>query len=208
MNGLGSFTYLGDIPATARPVGTGRLATVKIGIVIGSIREGRKGELVAKWVEQAFTAREGVEAEILDLKDFQVPLLTSATVPAAANRNYDSPEVTRWSQAVDSCDGFVFVTPEYNHGVPGPFKNAIDSIGPEWTGKTVAFVAYGADGGVRAVEHWRQIVVNFQMVDVRAQVSLSLFADFDQQGFAPQARRDGEIATLVDQLVDLTNRLA
>lgn len=111
---------------------------MKIGIVIGSIREDRKGELVGKWVEHAGAAREDVAVEVLDLREFDVPLLTSATVPAAADRAYDSPAVTRWGQAVDACDGFVFVTPEYNHGVPGPLKNAVDSLGPEWTGKTIA----------------------------------------------------------------------
>lgn len=181
---------------------------MKVGIVIGSIREGRKGGLVAEWVEQAAAARDDVTVELLDLKEFSIPLLTSATVPAAANRQYDSPEVTRWSQAVDGCDGFVFITPEYNHGLPGAFKNAVDSLGPEWTGKTVAFVSYGADGGVRAVEQWRQIIVNFQMVDVRAQVPLSLFTEFNDQGLAPQKRRDGELATMLDQLVDLTARLS
>jgi NAD(P)H-dependent FMN reductase len=181
---------------------------MKIGIVAGSIREGRKAELVARWVEEAAAERGGCEVEVLDLKEFDVPLLTSGTVPAAANRKYESSEVTRWSQAVDACDGFVFLTPEYNHGVPGPFKNAVDCLGPEWTAKTVAFVAYGADGGVRAVEQWRQILANFQMVDVRAQVSLSLFSDFTADRFAPQERRAGELDTLLDQLVDMTTRLA
>ena len=60
--------------------------------------------------------------------------------------------------------GFVSDTPEYNHGVPGAFKNAVDSLGPEWVGKAVGFVSYGADGGVRCVEHWRAIVASFQMV--------------------------------------------
>ncbi len=181
---------------------------MKIGIVIGSIRDGRKAESVGKWVQDAAAGREGVTVEVLDLREFGIPLLTSATVPAAANRNYDSDEVNRWSAAVDACDGFVFITPEYNHGLPGAFKNAVDSIGPEWTGKTVAFVAYGADGGVRAVEQWRQVVANFQMFDVRAQVSLSLFGDFDEHGLALQPRRDAELAGLLDQLVDLTTRLA
>jgi NAD(P)H-dependent FMN reductase len=181
---------------------------MQIGIVIGSIREGRKGELVGRWVERAAADRDGVAVAVLDLKQFRVPLLTSATAPAAANRRYDSAEVTRWSQAVDACDGFVFITPEYNHGVPGPFKNAVDSLGPEWTGKTVAFVSYGADGGVRAVEQWRQIVASFQMVDVRAQASLSLFTEFNDQGLALQQRRDRELATLLDQLIDLTARLS
>ncbi|GAB3562088.1 NADPH-dependent FMN reductase [Amycolatopsis endophytica] len=181
---------------------------MKIGIVIGSVRSERKGEQVAKWVEAAASERDDARFEVLDLRDFDVPLFTSPVVPAAANRQYDSPNVTRWSQAVDGCDGFVFVTPEYNHGVPGAFKNAVDSLGPEWTGKTVGFVAYGADGGVRAVEQWRQIVANFQMIAVRAQVSLSLFADFDGDSLALQDRRTAELTTLFDQITTLTSRLS
>ncbi|WP_324617852.1 NADPH-dependent FMN reductase [Mycolicibacterium diernhoferi] len=113
-------------------------------------------------------------------------------------------QVRRWGQAVDACDGFIFVTPEYNHGVPGAFKNAVDSLGPEWFGKTVGFVSYGADGGVRAVEQWRQIVANMQMFDVRAQVALSLFSEFGPGGFTPAGRRPGELSVLLDQLITLT----
>lgn len=91
--------------------------------------------------------------------------------------------------------------------MPGAFKNAVDSLGSEWFGKTVGFVAYGADGGVRAVEQWRQIVANFQMLDVRAQVSLSLFAEFGADGFTPLERRVGELAALFDQLITLTAKV-
>ncbi|KXP13192.1 NADPH-dependent FMN reductase [Tsukamurella pulmonis] len=180
---------------------------MKIGIILGSIRDGRKAEEVGKWVAAQAEAREGVEITVIDLKAFDVPLLTSATVPGAANRNYDSAAVTAWGKAIDAEDGFIFVTPEYNHSVPGGFKNAFDSIGPEWTGKTVAFVAYGADNGVRSVEHWRQITANFSMVDVRAQVSLGLFTDFDGDGaFTPLERREHELATVLDQLIAATTR--
>ena len=130
-----------------------------------------------------------------------------ATVPGAANKVYDSPEVTAWSQAVDACDGFIFVTPEYNHSVPGAFKNAFDSLGSEWGGKTVAFVSYGAESGVRAVEHWRQIVSNFSMVDVRQQVSVSRFVEFGPDGFTPNDRRADEFQTLLGQLLPLTAKL-
>ncbi|MFN8111505.1 MAG: NAD(P)H-dependent oxidoreductase [Thermoleophilia bacterium] len=179
---------------------------MRIGIIIGSIREGRKGEHVARWVHEVAAARGDADLTLIDLKLFDVPPLTAPTVPAAANRDYDSPQVVAWGAAIDACDGFVFVTPEYNHGVPGAFKNAVDCLGPEWTGKAVGFVSYGADGGVRAVEHWRQIMANFQMVDVRAQVALSLFMDFDDSGFAPVARRAGELGGLLDQLVAATAR--
>ena len=145
---------------------------------------------------------------MLELADFDVPLLTSATVPGAANKQYDSPQVTAWSQAIDALDGYIFVTPEYNHGVPGGFKNAFDSLGSEWARKPVAFVSYGADNGVRAVEHWRQIVANFHMVGVRQQVSLSRFREFGDDGLALLDRRDGELDTLFDQLESMAATLA
>lgn len=181
--------------------------SMKIGIVIGSIREGRFGESVGHWVKELSDARPATY-ELIDLKAYGVPLLTSATVPGAANKQYDDPAVTAWSHAIDSCDGFVFITPEYNHGVAGPMKNAYDSLGAEWRGKPVAFVAYGADGGVRAVEQWRQIVANFQQYDVRNQVSLSLFHDADDNGFAPQERRAEEVARVLEDLEGLVAQLA
>ncbi|MGW0163317.1 NADPH-dependent FMN reductase [Mycobacterium sp. NPDC003323] len=179
-----------------------------IGIILGTIREGRAGEAVAHWVHEHASRREGTDFEVIDLKAFDVPLLTAPVPPAAANKQYDSDNVRRWSQAIDRCAGFIFVTPEYNHGVPGALKNAVDTLGSEWFGKTVGFVSYGADGGVRAVEQWRQIVANFQMLDVRAQVSLSLFTEFGDDGFVPADRRTGELDTLLDQLIGLTDQVS
>lgn len=190
------------------PIDFGHSPVMTIGIILGSIREGRAGEAVARWVHEHAARREGTEFGVIDLKAFDIPLLTAPVPPAAADRKYESEDVRRWSQAIDAHDGFVFVTPEYNHGVPGAFKNAVDSLGPEWFGKTVGFVSYGADGGVRAVEQWRQIVANFQMLDVRAQVSLSLFGEFGEGGFTPQERRAGELDTLLDQLITLTDQVS
>lgn len=181
---------------------------MKIGIILGSIREGRSGASVAEWVAGRAGSREGATYELIDLKTFDVPLLTSATVPGAANKQYDDERVTRWSQTIDSYDAFVFVTPEYNHSVPGGLKNAFDSLGGEWANKPVAFVSYGAEGGVRAVEHWRQIVGNFHMYPVRQQISLSLFTEFGAEGVEPAERRADEIATLFDQLEQATRRFA
>ena len=179
---------------------------MKIGIILGSIRQGRSGASVARWVADQAVSREGVDYELIDLKAFDVPLLTSATVPGAANKQYDDERVRNWSTAIDNCDGFVFVTPEYNHGVPGALKNAFDSLGNEWADKAVAFVSYGAEGGVRAVEHWRQIVANFHMYGVRQQISMSLFSEFGPEGVQPAERRADEIATLFDQLEAATRR--
>ncbi len=108
----------------------------------------------------------------------------------------------RWGDDINACDAFVFVTAEYNHGVPGAFKNAFDSIGPEWQGKPVGFVSCGSVGGVRAVEQWRQIVATFGMHDVSSQVSMSTFEEFDEQGgFAPSPRREKELRRMLDELL-------
>ena len=173
---------------------------MKIGIIVGSVRRQRLGEAVARWVAQNAQARGDAEYEIIDLADFRLPVFDGDS-PMRSHKHYELPEVQRWSDAIDACDAYVFVTPEYNHSVPGAFKNAVDSLGPEWLGKSVSFVAYGADGGVRAVEHWRQILANFDMHDVRAQVSLGLFTDVDDTGFAPLERRSAELTRMLDSLV-------
>ena len=169
----------------------------KIGIILGSIREGRSGEAIANWVKEIADKREsGVEYELLDLKSFNVPLLESATVPGMANGQYDNANVQAWADAITSCDGFIFVTPEYNHSVPGPFKNAFDSIA-EWQGKTVAFIGYGFSGGVRAVEAWRLAVANFSMHQIRAQVEVNLITDMTDGEFTPADFKAG----LVDSIL-------
>ncbi|GAA1781753.1 NAD(P)H-dependent oxidoreductase [Nostocoides veronense] len=179
-----------------------------VGIILGSIREGRTGEVVANWVLEQAEARGDADYELIDLKTFDVPLLTSATVPGAANKQYDDERVTAWSHKIGSCDAFIFVTAEYNHSVPGAFKNAFDSLGNEWADKPVGFVSYGAEAGVRAVEHWRQIVANFRMVGVRQQVSFHLFLEFGPEGFQPAERRPEELKTLLDQLTNRAGQLA
>lgn len=155
---------------------------MKIGIIIGSTREGRNGEAVGKWVEQHAHAKGGSDYELIDLKSFDLPLFTSQPLPMMAYKQYDSEAVTAWSRAIDACDGYVFITPEYKHGVPAALKNAVDSLGSEWSNKSSALVGYGAVGGVRAVEQWRQILPNFSQHVVRGAVDLSLFTDFAEDG--------------------------
>ena len=181
---------------------------MKIGIIVGSIREGRLGLQIGEWIKQQADVRgRAADYVLIDLKGFDVPLFTSATHPMMAKKHYDDARVQAWSDAIDACDAFIFVTPEYNHSVPGAFKNAFDSLGPEWTGKAVGFVSYGAESGVRAVEAWRPIVANFQMVDVRQQVSLSTFGEFDGTQVTPNDRRPGEAKTLFGQLEKMTTAL-
>ncbi|WP_114905985.1 NADPH-dependent FMN reductase [Ornithinimicrobium murale] len=180
---------------------------MKIAIIIGSVREDRKGDDVGRWVKEQSADRDATY-ELVDLKTFDLPVLTSPTVPGAANRQYDDERVTRWGQTIDAYDGFVFVTPEYNHGIPGGFKNAFDCIYPEWTKKAVAFVSYGAMSGSRAVEAWRVVVANADMYDLRAQVALSTFSEFDGDTFTPADRNAEEAADLFASLEAASTALA
>lgn len=174
---------------------------MKIGIINGSIRaEGNTGT-VAKYVHEIAGQRNGdVEYVQIDLAGYNVPLLTSMVHPMVANKNHEDPNVQQWSDAIDALDGYVFVTPEYNHGVPGGFKNAVDVLGPEWVGKPVSFVGHGAVGGVRAIEQWRQIVANFSMPVVRAELNFNLFIDWNDGTFAPAERHPAEVNAMLDQL--------
>lgn len=175
-----------------------------IGVFLGSVRSGRIGEHIGDWVMDAAAERDA-DYRLLDLADFDVPHLVAEVVPGAANKQYDDPAVTAWSEAVDACDGFVFVTPEYNHSIPGTMKNAFDSLFGEWAGKPVAFVGYGADGGVRAVEHWRQIVANLSMTDIRNQVVLNIFGEDVNDG--ELSPREHKQAALTRALSDLEEKL-
>jgi NAD(P)H-dependent FMN reductase len=181
---------------------------MRIAIIVGSTRPGRRGTTVGHWVNDHAQQRDDVPGkvafELVELEDFDLPLLEEPTVPAAADREYEIPETRAWSEAVDRYDGYVFVTPEYNHGVPAAMKNAVDVLGPEWANKAVGFVSYGANGGVRAVEHWRGVLANLMMTDVRAQVALMTFEDWKDGEFRPLDRREEELEQMLDQLVEMT----
>jgi NAD(P)H-dependent FMN reductase len=181
---------------------------MRIAVIVGSTRPGRKGTTVGHWVADQAQQRDDVPAktefDLLELEDFDLPLLDEPMVPAAADREYEIPQTRTWSAAIDRYDGFVFVTPEYNHGVPAAMKNAVDVLGPEWAHKAVGFVSYGANGGVRAVEHWRPVLANLKVSDARAQVSLMAFDDWKDGGFRPLDRREEELDAMLDELVELT----
>ena len=183
---------------------------MKIGVIIGSIREGRVADQVADWVLERAQQQGGAEFVRVDLKDHKLPLLTDPTVPGAANKQYDDEATTAWSALIDSLDGFIFVTPEYNHSVPGAFKNAFDLLGSEWSDKAVAFVSYGADNGVRAVEHWRGATTNLRLYGARNQLSFGRFTEFgeDMATFTPNERREGELKTMLEELVPLTKAIS
>lgn len=173
---------------------------MKIGIINGSLRTEGNTAVAAQFVHDIADQRADAEYELINLADYNLPLLTTMVHPMVANKNHDDANVQQWSDTIDAFDGYVFVTPEYNHGVPGGFKNAVDVLGPEWVGKPVAFVGHGSVGGVRAIEQWRQIVANFSMPTVRAELNFNMFFDWNDGVFAPAERHPAEGAAMLDQL--------
>jgi NAD(P)H-dependent FMN reductase len=176
------------------------MSQVRIGIIIGSTRPGRNGEQVAKWVYDHAVARDDAAFELIDLADFQLPHLDEAT-PASAGQ-YANAHTRAWADKIASFDGFVFVTPEYNHSTSGALKNAIDFIYREWNDKAAGLVSYGVHGGVRAAEHLRLVLGEVQIADVRQQVSFAFSSDFvNYTEFAPTGGQEAQLATQLDQLV-------
>lgn len=175
--------------------------TVKIAVIIGSTRPGRNGEQVAKWVQETASRRTDAEFELVDLLDFKLPHLDEA-MPASLGQ-YANAHTQAWAAKVAEFDGYIFVTPEYNHSTSGALKNALDFVYGEWNNKAAGFVSYGASaGGSRAVEHLRLIAGELQLADVRAQLALSLISDFENFSvFKPTLQHEAALGVVLDQTV-------
>lgn len=149
-----------------------------IGIILGSTRPGRRVQLVGDWIaDNARARRDGVTYKILDLADFGLPILDEAA-PAKFG-TYANEHTKRWAAAVDECDGFVVVSPEYNHSFTAALKNAIDFLSAEWANKAAGFVTYGIQGGIRAAEQLRVVFAELEVATVRDAVGLQMFSDFE-----------------------------
>jgi NAD(P)H-dependent FMN reductase len=171
----------------------------KIGIILGSTRPGRNGEAVAKWVLEHAEARGDADYELVDLLDFSLPHLDEAIPPSMGQ--YQNEHTRAWAAKVAEFDGYVFVTPEYNHSTSGALKNAIDFVYAEWNNKAAGFVSYGSAGGTRAVEHLRLIMAELQVADVRTQVAFSLATDFKNYSeFTPAPHHVRTLNVMLDQV--------
>ena len=173
---------------------------LRVAIILGSARPGRRGEPVARWVYEIARKRGDAEFELVDIKDFNLPLLDEPMPPSLGQ--YAQAHTIAWAAKIDSFDAFVFVTPEYNHRTSGALKNAIDFLHREWNDKVAGFVSYGGAGGVRAVEHLRLVMAELSVATVRPQVALSLFTDFENFNvFKPGAQQERAVDTMLDQVV-------
>ena len=137
---------------------------------------------------------------MVDLVDFHLPLLDEPVPPSMGQ--YSKEHTKRWAAKIATFDAFAFVTAEYNHGIPGALKNAIDFLFAEWNNKAAGFVSYGSAGGARAVESLRLVLAEVQIATVRNQVMLNLFTDFENfTQFKPDPRHEGSVNKMLDQLI-------
>jgi NAD(P)H-dependent FMN reductase len=180
-----------------------------IQVILGSTRRGRSGEKVARWFMTHAGSRTDLDVELVDLRDWPLPFFDQQMPPMMGG--YSDAEQQRWAQQIARADGYVLITPEYNHGYPAVLKNALDHLFAEWNGKPVGFVGYGGPGGgLRAVEQLRQVVVELEMVPMRQQVSIAnVYATFDQDGrLADSHGHDRQAVAVLDELARWSTRLA
>lgn len=174
---------------------------MKIGIIMGSIREGRANEGVANWVKEiADNSAFDAEFELVDLKDYPLPLFDEAASPAYTSDLKAREQQKPWADKMTELDGYIFVTPEYNHGISSALKNALDYVYNELNDKAAGIVSYGSAGGVRSAEQLRTFLSEFQVAHVRTQPALSLFYDWNDEGFNPSHAQKDALEQMLNQL--------
>jgi NAD(P)H-dependent FMN reductase len=172
---------------------------LKIGIIVGSVREGRMSLPIANWVKQQIDARSEFDAKMLDLADWQLPMFAEPNPPATGK--YTGEKQRAWAAAIGPADGYILVAPEYNHGMSAVLKNALDTVYAEWGRKPVAFVAHGGMGGARSVEQLREAAVALGMAPLTSAVHLQGAAKLrDGDHFNAGETENRRLATLFDEL--------
>lgn len=151
-----------------------------IQIIIGSVRPSRIGDQVASWVLETVKGLSGLKFEIVDLKDWHLPLDDERHQPKQGG--YTQPHTKAWSDKIGNGDGYVFLTPQYNWGYPASLKNALDHLYDEWGSKPAVIVSYGYRGGVKAAEQLRQVLIGLHMVTTETDTNLILSHEMMDEG--------------------------
>ena len=179
----------------------------RLAVVVGSVRPNRVGGTIAQWVVDQANEIEGVEAEIVDIASFNLPLFAEEIPPRMAAPS-DSAGAA-FDEALKSFDALIFVTPEYNFSIPGALKNAIDFLQPgAVANKGVGVVGYSYNVGIRAVSHLQQILQGMGATVVASNVFLSLNTDFADGAFSPASFHDPEVPAMVRDVVAHSDALA
>lgn len=193
-------------------------ADIRIQVVLGSTRKGRYSEKPGHWIFQELQKLEGVNAELVDLRDYPLPFYDEEVSPTKLKGNYSNSTVKKWSEKVKQADAFVIITPEYNHGYTAVLKNALDVLYPEWNHKPVGFLGYGSVGGARVIEQMRLVAIELQMIPIRNAIHIPIelyIATMNESGpkanaifnqFLREGRSDFA-GIFIDELVAITQTL-
>lgn len=181
----------------------------KILVILGSTRDGRRGEKVANWAMSVLSKRSDANFELVDLRDWDFPFYNLPASPSTEKGMYQSEIQKKWGEKIESADGFILITPEYNHGYSAVLKNALDYLWFEWNHKPVTFISYGGGaGGVRAVEQLRQVAIELEMVPIREAVLISgIRGAFDEKGNIKDESFNHRLEGVVDKLILWTKNL-
>lgn len=180
---------------------------MKLAVILGSTRQGRQSAKQATWVVNTAQQIAGFDVELLDLKDYPMPFFDEAASPRYNPNRLIDPIAQKWLARLEAADAYIFVTPEYNHSIPGVLKNAFDYIDFQVDRKPAAIVSHGANGGTRAAMHLREIISEGKMVPIPNTVAFSGVSDgIDEAGnisealkanpYGPQAALNGLLAEL------------
>src|SRR3954466_1630440 len=174
--------------------------TLRIGIILGSTRPGRRGDQIASWVLEAARTHGGADYEQIDLTHHDLGNLNEAGNPNL--QQYEHPHTRAWGQLIDGFDGYVFLVPEYNHSYPGALKNALDYVYREWNDKAAGIISYGGwAAGARAAEALRLVLAELQVATVRGQPTIATHPSFHTGTFVPQEGLDTAVGGMLDQVI-------
>lgn len=179
---------------------------MKLMIIWGSSRQGRRGGVVADWVKNQASADSRFEVDFVDLRELNLPFFDEPTSPFSMKSldDYTHPEGRVWAERVQSTDALIIITPEYNHGPPGVLKNTLDWVGPPWKDKPVGLISYGGiSGGIRAVEQLRSITIELGLVNVANAIHFLFFAKAFESGEQPNESTNENLKKMLDEIVHL-----
>ena len=174
---------------------------INVAVVVGSTRPNRKAEVVARWVLEIAKRRTDASYELVDIKDYELPLLDEPVPPSMGK--YSKDHTKRWAAKIASFDAFVFVTPEYNYSTPPALLNALDYLSAEWAYKPAGFVSYGGvSGGLRAVQMTKQTLTALRMMPIVEAVNIPFVAKLMEAGaFKATDVHDKSAAAMLDELI-------
>ena len=183
---------------------------IKIQVILSTTRPGRRSEQIGKWVMSELSNNKEVEAELIDLKEWNLPFFDEAkSMMSIKDEEISSDLIRDWGKKIAEADGYIIVTAEYNHGYPAVLKNALDHAYYEWHNKPIAFVAYGATvGGSRAVEQLRQVAIELQMAPISEAIYIpNIWSKLDKDGNIKEENLRERFESMVKQLLWWTKAL-